>query len=102
MMMMMRGRTSVLVQSGFGMPGCRTLVPRKQASHIHIIVSTFVANSNKKMALIFVRLLNIIVCQQVIPQSVWTAAFGLAQPPCIVGLPYSSSGISHRFEYNFE
>ncbi|MCL2346791.1 MAG: hypothetical protein FWC50_00880 [Planctomycetaceae bacterium] len=34
-----------------------------------------------------------------IPQSVWTAAFGLAQPPCVAGLPYSASGISHRFEY---
>jgi len=35
---------------------------------------------------------------QCIPQSVWTAAFGHAQPPCVAGFPYSASGIFHRFE----
>ena len=34
-----------------------------------------------------------------IPESVGTVAFGFAQPPCDAGLPYSASGISHRFEY---
>jgi len=35
-----------------------------------------------------------------IPQPVWAAAFGLAQPPCVAGLPCSASGISNRLEYN--
>jgi len=34
-----------------------------------------------------------------IPQPVWATAFGLAQTPCVAGLPYPASGISYRFEY---
>ncbi|MCL2348163.1 MAG: hypothetical protein FWC50_07855 [Planctomycetaceae bacterium] len=37
----------------------------------------------------------------VIPQSAGTAAFGLAQPPCIAEFPHSASEISHRFEYTW-
>ncbi|MCL2346993.1 MAG: hypothetical protein FWC50_01900 [Planctomycetaceae bacterium] len=40
-----------------------------------------------------------IFSMKTIPQSVWAAAFGLAQPPCVAGLPYSASEIFHRFEY---
>jgi len=38
--------------------------------------------------------------ENLIPQPVWGAAFGLAQLPCVAGLPYPASGTSHRFEYN--
>jgi len=35
-----------------------------------------------------------------LPQPVGAAAFGLAQTPCVAGLPYPASGISNRFEDN--
>jgi len=56
-----------------------------------------------KSSKMFLRTIQILLPDQYvvsgIPQPVWAAAFGLAQPLCVAGLPYSSSGISNRFEY---